>query len=124
MLDNNIIAESCNILHDPSCLRIELLPRSLADQILIKINKVIDDYELVPSNDVILNRRRDDLIAPVIQEIIFEYQHLLKTYQAPTNVETERSNLVKWIKAYETLRGNNILNYLPEYEEFLRSYDY
>ena len=124
MLDNNITAESCNILHDPSCLRIELLPRSLADQILIKINKIIDDYGLVPNNDVILNRRRDDLIAPVIQEIIFEYQHLLKTYQAPTNVETERSNLVKWIKAFETLRDNNILNYLPEYEEFLRSYNY
>lgn len=124
MLDNSIIAESCNILHDPSCLRIELLPRSLADQILIKINRVIDDYRLVTSNDVILNRRRDDLVVPVIQEVIFEYQHLLETYQAPEDVESERHNLIKWIKSFETLRGNNILNYLPEYEEFLRSYGY
>ena len=124
MLDNNITAESCNILHEPSCLRIELLPRSLVNQILVKIDHLIGEYGLISNQNTILNRRREDLTISVITEIIFEYKHLLETYQTPSNVESERYDLVKWIKAFEQLRGNNILTYLPEYEEFLRSYGY
>ena len=124
MLDNSIIAESCNILQDPSCLRIELLPKNIANQILDKINKLIDTYKLLENSEVIVNRRREDLIEPVIKNVIFEYKHLLENYQAPENVEEERYNLVKFIKSFESLRNNTILDYLPEYEEFLRSYGY
>ena len=124
MLDNKIIAESCNILHDPSCLRVELLPNDLKQEIIAKIDKVIVDYKLVESGTVILNRRREDLVDPVISDVIFEYKHLLETYQLPENIEEERYNLVKFIKAFENLRNNTILSYLPEYEEFLRSYGY
>jgi MoaA/NifB/PqqE/SkfB family radical SAM enzyme len=124
MLDNKITAESCNILHEPSCLRVELLPNNLRQEIIAKINKVIIDYKLVESDIVILNRRREDLIDPVITDVIFEYKHLLETYQLPKNVEEERYDLVKFIKAFENLRNNTILSYLPEYEEFLRSYGY
>ena len=60
----------------------------------------------------------------MISDVIFEYKHLLETYQLPENIEEERYNLVKFIKAFENLRNNTILSYLPEYEEFLRSYGY
>jgi radical SAM protein with 4Fe4S-binding SPASM domain len=124
MLDNKITAESCDILQQPSCLRIELLPKTLVDQILIKINKIIIDYDLSPGKSQILNRRSEDLVNPVMANVIFEYKHLLETYQHPENVEEERHNLVKFIKAFESLHNNTILSYLPEYEEFLRSYGY
>ena len=124
MLDNDITAESCNILHEPSCLRVELLPKNIAEQILVKINSIIAQYNLVPNQTAILNRRSNNLVRPVIVDIIFEYKHLLETYQHPDNVEEERHNLVKFIKAFESLRNNTILSYLPEYEEFLRSYGY
>jgi hypothetical protein len=124
MLDNKIIAESCNILHSPSCLRVELLPDTLRQEIIAKIDKVIVDYKLVKSDTVIINRRREDLVDPVIADVIFEYKHLLETYQLPKNIEEERYDLVKFIKAFENLRNNTILSYLPEYEEFLRSYGY
>ncbi len=124
MLDNKIIAESCNILSEPSCLRIELLPDNLRQDIITKIDKLISQYKLVNSNENIVNRRRDDLVSPVIAEVIFEYRHLLETYQHPSNLEEDRQNLVKFTKAFESLRDNSILNYLPEYEEFLRSYGY
>jgi hypothetical protein len=124
MLDQQVIAESCNILHDPSCLRIEILPKELISQCLAKINQVIQKYQLVEDSQTIINRRRDDLVNPVIAQVIFEYQHLLENLVAPTNVELERYNLVKYIRAFEQVHNNTILDYLPEYEEFLRSYGY
>jgi sulfatase maturation enzyme AslB (radical SAM superfamily) len=124
MLAEKITAESCNILHDPSCLRIELLPKEIITECMNKINRVIQKYQLVEDQQVIINRRREDLVDPVITQVIFEYQHLLENLVVPTNVEQERSNLVKYIRAFEQVHENTILDYLPEYEEFLRSYGY
>ena len=124
MIKNKITAESCNILFDPSCLRMELLPGNIRQEIIDSIDKVIDDNKLIKSRDVIINRRREDLIDPVISDIIYEYRDFLLNYQTPNNVEQERYNLVKFIKAFETIRNNSILTYLPEYEEFLRTYGY
>ena len=124
MIKHQITAESCDILREPTCLKIELLPKELAKIILTKINTIISKYQLMKSDQVIINRRSDSLVSPVISDVIFEYQRLLETYQAPINVEEERHNLVKFVKAFESLRNNTILSYLPEYEEFLRRYGY
>ena len=124
MLAEKITAESCNILHDPSCLRIELLPKEIITECMNKINRVIQKYQLVKDQQVIINRRREDLVDPVITQVIFEYQHLLENLVVPTDVEQERSNLVKYIRAFEQVHENTILDYLPEYEKFLRSYGY
>ena len=124
MIDNSITAESCNILQEPSCLRLELLPTDIIQKIIEKINQVITKHDLVSTGQTIVNRRREDLVDSVITDVIFEYKHLLENYQAPKNIEEDRYNLVKFIRAFESLRNNNILNYLPEYEEFLRRYDY
>jgi hypothetical protein len=124
MIENSIIAESCNLLQDPSCLRIELLPKDLVDIVLDKINKIIKTYNLSRPTQSLINRRNDTIKNSVITDIIFEYKHLLETMQEPVGVEEERHNLIKFIKAFESLRNNTILDYLPEYEEFLRSYGY
>jgi hypothetical protein len=124
MLKNKVTAESCNILQEPSCLRIELLSNELIDQCLDKINLIISKYQLTENDQVIINCRREDLVDPVISQIIFEYKHLLENYQVPNNIEEERYNLVKFIKAFEIQHNNTILDYLPEYEEFLRQYGY
>ena len=124
MLDNKVTAESCNILHSPSCLRIELLPEDIKQKIITRIDRVIDRYGLAATDEIIVNRRREDLIDPVNASVIFEYKNFLQSYTVPNNVEEDRYNLIKYIKAFETLRHNNILDYLPDYEKFLRSYGY
>jgi MoaA/NifB/PqqE/SkfB family radical SAM enzyme len=124
MITKEIIAESCNILAEPSCLRIELLPKELVKDSLDKINQVIEKYQLVQIDQTIINQRRDDLVDPVITQIIFEYQNFLKTFTVPNDVEEERYKLVKYLRAFEQVHKNKILDYLPEYEEFLRSYGY
>jgi sulfatase maturation enzyme AslB (radical SAM superfamily) len=123
MLANGVIAESCNILSDPTCLRIELLPDNLRKTAIAKLDQVIQRHGLVP-NETIVNRRREDLVRPVISNLIFEYKQLLEAIQVPLDSEQERKNLVKFTKAFEQLHHNNILEHLPEYEEFLRSYGY
>ena len=124
MIQHSISAESCNILYDPSCLRIELLPTELILTALGKINAVIHKHGLIPSTAIMVNRRRDDLVGDVIADVIFEYKNFLENCSPPTDVESERYKLVKFIKAFESLRHNKIIDYLPEYEEFLRSYGY
>ena len=124
MLEQKITAESCNILHEPSCLRIELLPKDLVAAILDKITQIINDYGLVQTDQTIVNQRREDLIESVNQQVIFEYKYLLENFAVPANVEEERQNLVKYIKAFEQIHKNTISDYLPEYEEFLRAYNY
>ena len=101
-----------------------MLPTDIIEKTIEKINQVIIKYDLVPTGQTIVNRRREDLVDPVITDVIFEYKHLLENYQVPKNIEEDRYNLVKFTRAFESLRNNNILNYLPEYEEFLRRYDY
>jgi len=124
MISNNIIAESCNIMREPVCLRIELLPSDIKKTIINKIKKVIEKYNLHNTDDQIVNRRNPVNIAPVISKIIFEYLHFLENYEPLSDLEEERKNLVNWLTAYESVRGNKILDYLPEYEEFLRSIGY
>lgn len=124
MLANKLTAESCNILYEPSCLRVELLPDDLRQDIIAKIDQLISDYELVEPTSTIINRRREDLADPVITSIIFEYRNFLKTFVSPVDANSERQKLVKFLQAFESIRNNSILTYLPEYEEFLRNYGY
>lgn len=124
MLTHAITAESCNILQDPSCLRIELLPDDLRAETITKIKNVIDKYDLHSGNEKIINRRNSSLTTQVITDTIFEYKNLLEQMRTPIDVENERANLVKFVKAFESIRGNSIFNYLPNYERFLRSYGY
>lgn len=125
MLDHDITAESCNILAEPSCLRIEILPTELLYKTLDKVEQVINEYKLKPA-DSIINRRSETVRNAVISNIIFEYKVLLENIikNPIADIEEERYNLVKFINAFESTRNNCILEYLPEYEEFLRSYGY
>lgn len=124
MIENQITAEICNILQDPKCLRIENLPRDLISEAKHKIELIIEEFKLTQYPDVIINERRDDLVNPVISRLIFEYKNLLDNIVEPDDVDKQRRDLVKFLKAFESIRDNCILDYLPEYEKFLRSYGY
>lgn len=122
MLENHVISESCNILNDPKCLRMELIPDDIRLEILIKLKKIIDDYNLNKAK--IANIRRSDQIDQVTANIVLDYYQFICNYQLPSDVEDSRHDLVKFLKAFESLRGNGILDYAPRYEKFLRHYGY
>jgi sulfatase maturation enzyme AslB (radical SAM superfamily) len=124
MVEHRVIAESCNILYYPASLRIELLPEDIRAKVLSKIDAVITKHELVRPGQVIINRRRDDIIDPVIATVVYEYRDFIASYQAPDDLDQQRKDLIEYLHAYESIHNNSIVDYLPEYEEFLRSYGY
>lgn len=123
MLENNITAESCNILDDPACLSLSVLPADILKEALRRLRVVIDEYGLVSDSIPIINRRRADLTIPIINQLATEYVSVLIasiTAQKPELI----ADFVNYITAFEQVHNNKILDYLPEYEEFLRSNGY
>lgn len=122
MLENHVIAESCNILYRPEHLRMELLPDDIREEIKQKIEKIINKYELNKTD--IVNIRRTDKIDQVTANTILDYYKFICSYEIPENAEKSRHNLISFLKAFETVRNNSILDYAPRYEKFLRHYGY
>jgi hypothetical protein len=123
MLKNDVVAESCNILDDPACLGIDVISGDILNEALRKIELFISDNKLTPSAMPIVNRRRTDLNRSIIAQLAAEYVHVLNAA-----IRNNKLNLVpdfiKYITAFEQIHNNKILDYLPEYEEFLRSNGY
>jgi len=122
MLENQVNAESCNILNDPSVLRMELMPEDIRFEIKEKFKTLIDYYDL--SKKLEINVRNPNTVQQAISNVILDYYQFIQNFPIPQTLEQDRYDLVKYIQAFETLRNNSILNYLPRYEKFLRSYGY
>lgn len=122
MLENRIAAESCNILTRPEYLRIELLPDEIRKETIEHLRTFIETNQLQLSDAV--NVRRPDLIDSVIGNLAIEYRTFLENYTVPENADDLRYKLIKFLKAFETIRNNSIIDYAPRYKEFLRHYGY
>jgi sulfatase maturation enzyme AslB (radical SAM superfamily) len=122
MIENNVIAESCNILSKPDHLRMELIPEDIRLEIQEKFRKLVDKHKLQKQS--VTNIRRSDKVNDVISNVILDYYNFILTYKAPETLESSRHNLIDFLKAFEILHKNSILDYAPRYEKFLRSYGY
>jgi len=122
MIEKRVIAESCNILFEPAVLRIELLPNDIRQEIVAKLDQLIATYDLRKTQQV--NIRRSDIIPDVIANVVLDYYQFLTTYSTPSDVDALRTQLVGFLKTFETNRQNSILDYAPRYEQFLRHYGY
>lgn len=121
-LNNLVTAESCNILYEPEYLRMELLPADIRKEVLEKLEVLIKKHNFVKSHSV--NTRRKDLIPLAIGDTAIEYYNFIKDYQVPNDADKLRYKLVDFLKAFESIRSNSIVDYAPRYEQFLRHYGY
>ena len=92
------------------------------EQIKIKIKNVIDYYGLTKQH--VVNVRRDDLVEQVTANVILDYYKFICDYTQPANSDQSRFDLVKFLKAFESIRQNSILDHVPRYKEFLQSFGY
>jgi len=122
-IDNKIPVESCNILQKPSVLRIELLPNNLKEIAIQKLDTLIKKNNL-PDTKTVVNIREFSKVDSVIANRVYEYKRLLENMHIPLNAEEERFGLVKFLNTYEQVRNNSILEYAPEFAEFLHKYGY
>jgi MoaA/NifB/PqqE/SkfB family radical SAM enzyme len=121
MIQHNIIAESCNILHQPRCLRMELMPDDIRQETVARLQAIVDR---LGSYTPQVNTRRSDLSREIIAQLANEYLEFVKTYTKPADAEESLTELVTFLKSFESIRNNTILDYAPKYTEFLRNIGY
>jgi len=116
----NVSIESCNFLTDPAVLRMSVLPAQVRQTFAEKITDWIDERN-IQVNTSIVNTRDPTLVKQTILKDAASYVHYL--HSAPDE-SSALPDLVKFLKIREASRGNRILDYLPEYEQFLRAAGY
>jgi hypothetical protein len=122
VIEKQITVESCNILFKPESLRMELMPEDIRAEIINKLESLVAKYDLQRHN--VTNIRKSFDIDKVTADSVHEYLEFIKGYTVPADVDQQRKNLVEFLKSFESLRNNSILDYAPRYTEFLRSIGY
>ena len=124
MIENEISSESCDVLQWPECMMVELLPKDIKRDIKKRLRLLIDRIN-VPTTEVNANVR---IRGNELEQIVRVTNELIQLLSIPVeeneDVEKKRHDLVRFLKSFEQLRDNKILEYIPEYEEFLRNYGY
>jgi sulfatase maturation enzyme AslB (radical SAM superfamily) len=118
--NNNIAVESCNFLYRPDYLRISVLPENQRTQARDRLSKWIDNHPLDTQKKVVNTRDPNQAKVQIYQDALSYLTYL-------DNVVDESyrlTDLVNYLKRLESNRGNNILTYLPEYEDLFRSAGY
>jgi hypothetical protein len=117
---NSIAVESCNFLNRPEFMRPSVLNKEMRDQVITRINDWINQQDYVAKDKVINTRNPNN----AKQQTIEDAQSYINYLENQPSESFRLPALVEYIKLLETSRNNNILDYLPEYEELLRSSGY
>lgn len=117
---NKIPVESCNFLSDPRFLRVEILPCDLKQSIVDRIQQWLDQHPIANEPQLINTRDSTKVELQLVQDLA-SYVQYLRTVPDERGYAAE---LVGFLKKLEQSRGNCVLDYLPEYEHFLRSSGY
>lgn len=117
--ERNITVESCNFLEEPSYFRLDILTEPLRDKVIDKLEKWISSKGST-NNEYVVNTRNPEFSKEQIIQDARSYVHYLKNQPYRNDVD----GLVSFLKLLESNRKNSILDYLPEYEEFLRTAGY
>lgn len=115
-----IAVESCNFLNDPAYMRPSVLPTEHRQQIIDRLQSWIDQQTVDISDTVINTRDPNQAAAQVVQDAVSYVEYLRNEPD-----ESHRlSDLVNYLKTMEHSRKNCVLDYLPEYEQLLRTAGY
>jgi len=120
--ENNLSVESCNFLDNPKYLRPSVLPQPFRQVAIDRLTNWIKKHDqYVKTSDKIINVRNPDTVRLYLIQDAKSYLNYLEN----EDYETDRlPDLIEYLKLIESNRNNSILDYVPEYEEFLRSAGY
>lgn len=117
---NGTIVESCNFINEPAFMRPSVLPVEYKKQAIQKLQTWLDANQK-PCASNIVNIRNPNTIQELLSQDVQSYINYLNNQPDETHLLPK---LVEYIKKLEQNRKNTILDYLPEYENFLRSAGY
>ena len=117
--NNWIGVESCNYIHEPSYMRMDVLPSEFKNQAIYRLEKWIKSKPSVDSTTV--NTRNPEMArSTVINDAMSYLSYLRRTPSNPLLIPS----MVEFITTIESNRKNSILDYKPQYEKFLRPAGY
>jgi hypothetical protein len=119
-LDEGIAVESCNFLNDPAHMRPSVLPPEWRQRVIEKLQGWIDQQGIIDMKPVINTRNPNLSRQQIIQDAISYVDYL----RNQPNESHRLQDLVIYLRTMEQSRKNSILDYLPEYEELLRTAGY
>jgi sulfatase maturation enzyme AslB (radical SAM superfamily) len=119
--ERNIAVESCNFIDKPEFMRPSVLPQAIRNNVIARLESWIKSHSDSSQNLHIVNTRDPNIAKQHIVQDAVSYVNYLKnepdqSYRAPA--------LVEYLKLLESNRGNCVLDYLPQYEEFFRTAGY
>ena len=115
--EHNLFVESCNFLARPEFMRPTVLPQEYRSAVVEKLQRLVGTV----SQQQIVNIRNPTTVLLQLQQDIESYINYLTTAADESHLLPD---LIKYLKLTESVRGNSVLNYLPEYEELFRSAGY
>lgn len=118
--NKNISVESCNFLFKPEYMRISVLPLDYRRNIKKQITQWILAHP-VEHTEKIVNTRNPKYSKP---QIIQDAQSYVDFLELAEDESFRLPELVQYLKTLEKNRKNSILNYIPNYEQLLRSAGY
>lgn len=118
--NNTTSVESCNFLYKPEFLRIGVLPQEYLQTAKNKIQHWIDQHPIDLSQNIV--NTRDPNLAR--QQVVQDAQSYVNYLSSCEDESHRLPDLVNYLKTLEANRGNSILDYLPHYEDLLRSAGY
>ena len=117
--DRNIGVETCNFITNPRYLGLKVLPNDLRSIAISRLEKFLDGKPIEYRQ--VVNTRNPSMIN---QQVIQDARSYINFLRSSEYDHEGAHELVQYIRQLERSRGNNILDYLPEYEKFLRSHGY
>lgn len=117
---HQLSVESCNFLENPTWLRISVLPKEQRQYALERLTKWIDQHPIDPAEQIVNTRHPDHSYTQIVQDAQ-SYANYLRHADYTTE---QLPALTDYLHRLEASRHNNILDYIPDYEKFLRSAGY
>ena len=114
-----ISIESCNFLTEPAVMRPSVLPLKYRSAVIDGMRTWLDQHPV--SGNIVLNVRDPNVSQLQNHQDLQSYVNYLENMPDESN---QLPDLMVFLKRLEASRGNNILDYLPEYEELFRSAGY
>jgi len=119
--ENNIGVETCNFIEKPREFRINALPLDLAQQAKQKLKDFLDQYQEHNTAKRVINTRSK---ATISQQVWQDAKSYLTYLEKETHDPDLPDALVSFLKLFENSRKNRVIDYVPEYEKFLRDSGY
>jgi sulfatase maturation enzyme AslB (radical SAM superfamily) len=118
-MEQELSIESCNFLNDPPFMRPSVLPMEYRTMIVSKLTNWITKYS--QATKTIINTRDPNNAK---NQVLLDAQSYVNYLINEPDESYRLPDLVDYLKKLEHSRKNNILDYLPEYEQLLRSAGY